>query len=301
MEEIEGLVSVSIPFYNSESFLAEAIESVLAQSYTNWELFLINDGSLDRSREIALKYAARSSERIHILEHPGQRNLGLTCSRNLGVRNSRGEYLAFLDSDDVWLPEKLSRQVGWMVDHPEVGLTYGPSEYWYDWDQAASTQGRNHIPALAPSGVYLPTTLLTLTYPIGKYGAPCPSSFLVRHRALDRAGGFNERFNPQTHQLYEDLAFLTAMHLSTPVYVSDVSLEKYRRGRQSMWHRAEATSDEESARQFYFCWLRNYLTEKGVTDPNIWKHVRWKAWPYWLRLPPRVTHLIRRVANRLSR
>jgi glycosyltransferase involved in cell wall biosynthesis len=301
MEAIEGLVSVSIPFYNSESFFAEAIESVLAQTYSSWELLLIDDGSTDGSRQIALEYVAQSPERIRILQHPGLRNLGLTCSRNLGVRNSRGEYLAFLDSDDVWLPGKLSRQISWMLDHPEVGLAYGPSEYWYDWDQSAGTQGRNYIPSLAPAGVYPPPVLLTSTYPLGKLGAPCPSSFLVRRVALDRTGGFNERFNTQTHQLYEDVAFLTAMYLSTAVYVSDVSLEKYRRGRQSMWHRAESTGEEESARQFFFYWLRNYLKEKGVTDPNIWKAVSLKAWPYWLRLPARFTRFLRRAANRLSK
>src|SRR3974390_1092217 len=103
MRETDDLVSISIPFYNSEDFLSEAIESVLAQTYSHWELFLVDDGSTDRSKDIAHSYAARFPEKITYLEHPNHRNCGLTCSRNLGVRNARGAFLAFLDSDDVWL------------------------------------------------------------------------------------------------------------------------------------------------------------------------------------------------------
>ena len=117
----EGLVSIVVAFYNAESFLAEAIDSVLAQTYTRWELLLIDDGSLDSGPEIAQRYAVQNPDRIYYLAHPGHRNLGMCASRNLGVRHSRGQYIAVLDSDDVWLPRKLEEQTALMQAHPEAG------------------------------------------------------------------------------------------------------------------------------------------------------------------------------------
>src|SRR5215211_6343875 len=118
MDSMEGdkvstkpLVSVVIPFLNAERFIQEAIESVFAQTYDNWELLLVDDGSNDGSTRIALEYAERNSGRVRYLQHPGHRNRGVSASRNLGISSARGEYIAFLDADDVWLPHKLEQQV----------------------------------------------------------------------------------------------------------------------------------------------------------------------------------------------
>ena len=300
MREIEGLVSISIPFYNSERFLAEAIDSVLAQTYANWELLLVDDGATDGSAEIAREYAAKSDGQIRCLEHPGHRNCGVNAARNLGARSGHGEYLAFLDSDDVWLPQKLEFQIELMNTHPESGMIFGSTEYWYDWDIDGSPQEPNHIPCLVPGGtMYSPPTLLTMSYPLGNFGAPCPSSFLVRRSAFDRVGGFDECFHPETYQLYEDIAFLAKICLSSPVFVSDVCLDRYRCHPFSMWHRAKDTNIEESARKFYFRWLKRYLRSHNIADPDIWRAVRRKAWAYDLPLPPSLTRLAKRIANRL--
>jgi glycosyltransferase involved in cell wall biosynthesis len=302
MDEIEGLVSISIPFYNSEAFLSEAIESVLAQTYTRWELLLVDDGSADQSTEIARDYASRFKEKIHYLEHTDHRNCGLTCSRNLGARHSHGFYLAFLDSDDVWLPQKLENQVALMDAHPEAGLVYGLSEYWYSCEASGEEPHENHVPSLAPGGkLYFPPILLTNCYPVGNYGSPCPSSFLLRRSTFDRIGGFEECFNPKTHQMYEDIAFLAKVYLSVPVFVSECLWDRYRCHRTSMSHLVEGTSREEYARRYYFRWLRHYLLQHGVTNSDIWKTIRRKAWAYWLPLPASVTRLLRRIDNRLSR
>ena len=85
MNEVKGLVSVTIPFHNAERFLTETIESVLAQTYTSWELLLVDDGSTDSSAEIAYRYETQYPGRIRGLEHPDHRNCGLTRSRNLGA------------------------------------------------------------------------------------------------------------------------------------------------------------------------------------------------------------------------
>ena len=87
------LVSVIIIFLNVGDFLREAIESVLAQTYDNWELLLADDGSADSSTDIALQYAAKHPNRIRYLEHPNHENRGMSVARNLGIRNAKGKIL----------------------------------------------------------------------------------------------------------------------------------------------------------------------------------------------------------------
>src|SRR5260221_13006285 len=104
------LVSAIIIFLNEERFLAEAVESVLAQSFVDWELLLVDDGSTDGSAALAGSFA-RKHHRIRYLRHPDRANHGMSASRNLGLDHARGQFVGFLDADDVWLPNKLSEQL----------------------------------------------------------------------------------------------------------------------------------------------------------------------------------------------
>ncbi len=118
------LVSIVTPMFNAEVFIAETIESVLSQTYDNWEMLVVDNCSTDRSREIVLDYANRDT-RIRLVELDFNSG-GPARPRNIGIRHSRGDYLAFVDADDLWKPEKLERQVLHMLGHPEVGLLYTP-------------------------------------------------------------------------------------------------------------------------------------------------------------------------------
>src|SRR3954449_4406587 len=105
------VVSVIIIFLNAEQFLREAVESVFGQLYDKWELLLVDDGSTDGSTQLARRYAAHPSGKVRYLEHAGHQNRGMSAARNLGIRHAGGEYIGFLDADDVWLPQKLQEQV----------------------------------------------------------------------------------------------------------------------------------------------------------------------------------------------
>ena len=107
---IDGLVSVITPCYNGERFLADTIESVLAQTHAGWELLIIDDGSSDRTPDIARQYAARDA-RVRFI---AQENAGAASARNAGLRLARGRYIALLDADDVWEPCFLERQLAFM-------------------------------------------------------------------------------------------------------------------------------------------------------------------------------------------
>jgi glycosyltransferase involved in cell wall biosynthesis len=300
MEEIKGLVSVTIPFFNAERFIGETIESVLAQTYSSWELLLVDDGSTDGSTEIAQAYAARYPGKICYLEHAGHRNLGVNAARNLGAHQSRGEFLAFLDSDDIWLPAKLETNVASLVEHREAGFLIGPTEYWYEWDTEGNRDRKNEVPIVAPGDIlYAPPALLAGSLSSGKYGVPCPCSFLVRRWAYERTGGFDEEFNPSTYQYFEDGAFLVKMYLHVPTYVSDVCLDRNRCNQFSMTRQAGTIRNFDAARRFFFRWLRNYLRQQAVTDQEIWRVVRKESWFYWLPLP--LATLARRAQWRLAR
>lgn len=104
----EDLISIVMPAYNCEKYVAEAISSVRAQSYTKWELLVIDDGSVDRTRRIIAEYA-HDDARITLLCN--EENRGVSATRNRGIESAKGEWIAFLDSDDMWDPAKLEKQI----------------------------------------------------------------------------------------------------------------------------------------------------------------------------------------------
>lgn len=112
---LSGLVSIIMPCYNGEKFIKETIESVLAQTYTSWELLIIDDGSKDSSVDIIKSY--QQDQRIKLIQ---QANAGSAAARNNGIRQSKGQYMALLDSDDLWLPEFLEKQVNFMKEKKAV-------------------------------------------------------------------------------------------------------------------------------------------------------------------------------------
>ncbi|RUT02705.1 hypothetical protein DSM106972_056250 [Dulcicalothrix desertica PCC 7102] len=111
-------VSVIIPLYNAEKYIAATIESVLAQTYKDFEILIIDDGSPDRSVEVCQQF---TDPRIKIIH---QANRGLPGARNTGIRHAQGDYLAFLDADDIWLPTKLEKHVNHLDNSPTVGISF---------------------------------------------------------------------------------------------------------------------------------------------------------------------------------
>lgn len=110
------LVSVVVPVYNGESYLGEALDSILAQSYRPLEVIVVDDGSTDGTEAVARSRPVRYLKREHE---------GVSASRNAGIAAAQGELIAFLDADDVFLPDALAVQVGYLREHPEVGFVLG--------------------------------------------------------------------------------------------------------------------------------------------------------------------------------
>lgn len=260
MRNTQPKFSVIIAFYNTEDYLEEAIEGVIGQSCPDWELLLIDDGSADKSLEIARKYAQKFPEKIFCYQHPDQGNHGVAASRNLGIEKAVGEYLAILDSDDVWLPEKLASQLQDLEQHPEVGLHCEASKYWYSWNDKQLDDVV--IPVGSPDGVYKPMELLPLLYPFGPGAAPCPSGIIVKREAAQTIGGFVEAFVGPV-QFYEDQAFLVKLYTAFPVFISSAYNNLYRQRQGSQMNEIESDKRYHQARRFFLQWIENYWKENG--------------------------------------
>jgi glycosyltransferase involved in cell wall biosynthesis len=296
-------VSGIIIFLNAEQFIIEAIESVFAQTYVHWELLLVDDGSSDGSPAIAQQYAAQYPKKVRYLTHQGHRNCGMSASRNLGISQARGEFVAFLDADDVWLPHKLAQQVAIFDAQPEAAMVYGRTLIWYSWTGKPSDLGRDHTLDL---GVF-PNTLVhppTLFFHLlrNKVQTPTMCNAILRHRVFATIGGFEERFRG----LYEDQAFFAKVHLKETVFVAGMCWAKYRQHPASCSAAASNTAvDYYTARLPFLNWLAEYLSAEGINrNPQVWQALQKELWscrhPHWQRLRTLPRSLLWRMQNLLK-
>lgn len=272
----EPMVSVVLCFYNEESFLEEAIQSVLSQEYVNWELLLVDDGSNDNSTQLARSYAAAFPDRISYVEHPYHQNHGLSASRNAGIKKCRGSFVAFLDADDVWLPDKLRFQMEIFHANPGVTVVLEASLYWNSWKDPQKQDPV--IPVGAAEGIYKPPHLMLSLYPLGTGAAPCPSGIIVR-RAVLRRCVFEELFRG-IFQMYEDQAFLCKVYLKETVFVSAACHNKYRQRKASLVSGVHESGNYHKVRNYYLYWFRDYLHAQPFRYKAVEKLLRKAQMPY---------------------
>ena len=173
-------VSVIIPVYNGEAYLADAIESVKDQTYTDWEIIAVDDGSKDRSPLILQEYEKGLSAKFRLLT---QSNQGISPARNLAIEVSSGEYVALLDSDDVWFPEKLELQVSVLERMEEVAMVYSDCTVV---DRQGNVIRKTYFEKPPLHGVIFRELLLSNCIP--------SSSALIRRSVFQQVGSFNPAY-----------------------------------------------------------------------------------------------------------
>lgn len=139
---MNSLISVIMPVYNAETFLEESIRSVLSQSYPHWELLAVDDGSTDGSADIIRRFE-KEDGRIRYLR-TDRPSGSPTVPRNRGIEQARGRFIAFLDSDDAWLPDKLERQMEMFAKHEDMAICFS------NYEKMAEDGARNNRIILAP-------------------------------------------------------------------------------------------------------------------------------------------------------
>lgn len=277
------LVSIIVCFLNPGTYLDEAIQSVWNQTYRNWELILVDDGSTDESTERAREAAFQSPRQIRYAEHAGHANRGKSTSRNLGLKIAEGELIVFLDADDILLPTKLEHQVATLQRHPEVDLVYGRTRFWFPPSNPENHNRKDYIQRLWVrwDQVYSPPELL-VRYLEQPGSVPCLCAPLIRRRLIDRTGAFDESIQ----HLYEDQVLLAKLAVHGVTYVDLHVGENYRQHAASSC--AQAIQEGEyhpsrmnPARKQFLEWLTIYVdSSPAANHPQLRRALRHANFPF---------------------
>jgi glycosyltransferase involved in cell wall biosynthesis len=192
-------VSVIIPTFNRAKTLKEAIDSVFSQRYDDFELIVVDDGSTDETRETIASYLPR-------LKYLYQEQSGVSAARNRGVMHARGDCFAFLDSDDLWLPDKLWLQMKFMEDHPEALICY-TEEIWIRRGVRVNPMKKHRKYSGMIFEHCLPLCIVS------------PSSVLIARSLIEEVGGFDEEF-----EVCEDYDLWLRISARYPVYLIETPL-----------------------------------------------------------------------------
>ena len=252
---LDELISVIVPVYNVEKFIREAMDSVLAQTYPHWELLLVEDGSSDASASVIADYIEEKKEsRIRLIRQPF--NQGAARARNRGVKEALGRYIAYLDADDIWMPEKLERELSFMKEKDAAFVFTG---YEFADENGAGTGKVVRVPetlsfrqALGNTTIFT-TTVMFDTDKISKELLEMPEI-----KSEDTALWWN------------------VLRQGYTAYGLDENLAKYRRAGRSL------SSNKLEALQRIWNLYRN-VAGLGVIE-SAWHFCFWAARAVWRRL-----------------
>ncbi|MEJ1932918.1 glycosyltransferase [Nostoc sp. NIES-2111] len=259
MAESIPLVTIITPILNARPFLAEAVESVLAQTFPDWELILIDDGSTDGSLELARSLAKQHGQRIRTFVASEHGRKGAAAARNLGIEKAQGKYLAFLDADDVFEPHKLEVQSAILESDNSLGMVYGPTRWW--WPDSPK-QDWTERPGVPTERIYEPPDLVRRVL-LGRWpDIPCTCGVMVRRSAVMAVHGFDDCFS-----LYEDQTLWAKLFLREKTYVSRHVLSRYRQHARSTSALAAAGGEYDQmglhpAQLAFLRWLREYAASQ---------------------------------------
>jgi len=280
-------ISVITCIYNVEKYLAEAVESVLSQTYPHWELLLIDDGSTDGSTSLAKHYAAAHPDRVVYADHDGHVNKGLSASRNLGLKIARGEMVTFLDADDVWLPDYLEAQIH-LLQQQQVGVICEATEYWYSWNDPHKENQVVYI-GTEQDRLYLPPQLMLHLYPLGTGAAPCMCGIILKKELLIKHGGFEETFRG----MYEDQVMLSKLYLNEPIYIASTCRNRYRQRSDSLVNSSHGAAYHQVRKQ-YLHWLKLYLQNRQLRYKEVENLLQNALRPY---RPSPLRYLLRKLPD----
>ncbi len=221
-------ISVIIPTYNRAEFLVEAIRSVLNQTFKDYEIIIVDDGSTDNTKAVLQKFSNK-------IRYFYQENKGVSTARNRGIKEASGEYIAFLDSDDIWKINKLSKQIELIESNTKIGLVCCLMD-------AVDSKGKllNQIkPKVYPGRNFEEAILRGATY---------PSTFFIRRECFEEVGLFNENI-----VIFEDLDLYLRIVLKFKILIDNEPLVYYR------IHSSSLTKNDLKVYQSQIVFARKWL------------------------------------------
>jgi glycosyltransferase involved in cell wall biosynthesis len=256
-------VSVIIPVYNGEHYISQAIDSVLSQTDSNYEIIIVDDGSTDNTHQIIQHYIEKCQDPA-LIRYIFQSNQGVAAARNQGIQIAKGEFIALLDQDDVFLPEKLAHQVAYFKTHPDVAIV---NSGWRLIDP-----NNNPISDIEPWH-----DLPDLTLAIWVTRTPIlPSALMFRRHAWEQVGGFDPRFNG-----VDDVDFIWRLALQgyTAVWLPEITVN-YRQHQETVSNtKARERANLMIALQDHFFSQPNLPDEiKQLEKPARYESLTWMAW-----------------------
>ncbi|MBD3243330.1 MAG: glycosyltransferase [Chitinivibrionales bacterium] len=257
MDPSQPLISVVIPTYNRRSYITEAIDSVLAQTYDDYEVVVVDDGSTDGTREALEQYA-------HAIRYVYQENAGCAAARNTGLEHARGRWIAFLDSDDVWLPDKLATQAADLQHFPAANA-HALNAHIY----------RDHIGQTVDLFRYigyehhLQESPTFITRPLEqqlRYGFGWPQSVMTRRDVLVQAGPFNGRL--KLH-MDTDMFYRVAAHGKWVINAQPL-VQILRREEAPIEISRQTVEKRVSARREMVLACRSLVAQRNLTPRETW-------------------------------
>ena len=248
------LVSVLMPAYNAARHLSESIESVRRQSFVDWELIVIDDGSQDETAEIAKRFAVADA-RVRVIS---QANGGQASARNSGLAEARGDLIAFLDADDLWVCDKLERQVA-VMEKTGVDLVYSDGEFFSDEGELGENDGFDIVPGKVEGAAMFPLLF--------QRNRIATLSVLVRKRCLDRVGGFDSNRKYQNCEDYD--LWLTLANSGVVFYGMAEKLMRYRR------HSDAATLTPSKLLEPMLAVVKKHSTNASLDPEQVKNRIRW--------------------------
>lgn len=153
MKSNKPLISVMITVFNGERYIAEALHSIHAQNYPNFEIIVVDDGSTDNTKTAVQNSGVDVS--CFYQEHSG-----IAKGKNLGIRHANGDFFAFLDADDFWLNQKINKQIGLLLNDPSLDLVFGNVKHFYSPELTIESREKYHCPGNAYPGIHSGTMLI---------------------------------------------------------------------------------------------------------------------------------------------
>lgn len=218
------MISIIIPTFNSKQYISQAIQSILNQSYKDYEIIVVDDGSTDNTYEELRKYK-------EYIEYYYKENVGVASARNFGILKSKGDYICFLDADDLYKENKLERQLRFLIDNPNIDIVYNDIE--------VVDERLNYINTLRSEGVYNKREDF-LSMMLVRQIIPGPASIMVRRKCIEDGILYNDAYSNA-----EDYDFtLRLAERFTYGYIPE-SLYVYRRHTQNLTNNHKIQSNNE--------------------------------------------------------